>query len=100
MASFYKRKLKSGEVWYANVKLATGQWKLFNTHCETKTAAKEVAAEFQRKILLGLDPTKEAVPAGSLLELIAAFLAERKPFWSPKTMCAYKDALERLRRAW
>lgn len=100
MSSFYKRKLKDREVWYVNLLLPDGRRKSINTQCESKAAAKQVAAEFERKILLGLDPTQEVVSAGSLPELIAAFLAERKPFWSPKTLYAYKDALERLRRSW
>lgn len=97
MASFYKRKLKDGEVWYVNLILADGRRKSINTKCETKAAAKEVAAEFQRKILLGLDPTRPEPPKQNVIALFERFMEESQRDWSPDTIDQYEDTLETLR---
>lgn len=97
MASFYKRKLKDGEVWYVNLILADGRRKSINTKCESKAAAKVVAAEFQRKILLGLDPTKPEPPKQNVIALFERFMEESRRDWSPETIDQYEDTLETLK---
>lgn len=91
MASFYKRKLKDCEVWYVNLVLADGRRKSINTKCESKAAAREVAVEFQRKILLGLDPTKPEPPKQNVIALFQRFIEESRRDWSPDTIALYRD---------
>ncbi|MFZ5434158.1 MAG: tyrosine-type recombinase/integrase [Calditrichota bacterium] len=56
MASLYKRRLKSGEVWYGQVRLRDGRWKTFNTHCPGRREAKDVVAGIEAEIAAGRDP--------------------------------------------
>lgn len=97
MSSFYKRKLKDREVWYVNLVLSDGRRKSINTQCENKAAAKMVAAEFQRKILLGLDPTKPEPPKQNLIALFERFINESRRDWSSETSVMYLDTLSVLK---
>ncbi len=99
MSSLYKRKLKNRTVWYVNLKLANGKRKSINTGCETKTAAKDVAAEFERKILLGLDPLPKNSARGLLLNDVSAeYLRDRREAWGPRTSVLHEHSLMLLQR--
>jgi len=98
MASLYRRKLKSGWVWYGDVRLPDGRHKCFNTHCQDKRQAGKVLLAAQSEADADRNPFRPRISGQTITDLAESFLAERAAFLSAKTLQAYQDTLRRAER--
>lgn len=86
MASLYKRKLQSGEVWYGNVKLRDGRYRNFCTHCASKREAREILAGIEAEIAAGRDPFNTDRSGEVFSEVARRFIIARRDEWSHSTI--------------
>lgn len=95
MSSLYKRKLKSGEFWYGQVRLRDGRWKAFNTKCQSKRQAMEVLKSVEVAIANGGKPFAKLQPAGRqrLDDVAKLYLERRSVEWSPRTRPLHESTL-------
>lgn len=99
MSSLYKRKLKTGEVWYGNVKLRNGQYRNFCTHCTSKREAREMLAGIEAEIAAGRDPfNSESGGKESVEEAVRLFLDARRLELKARVIWLHKDTLERFKK--
>lgn len=99
MSSLYKRSLKSGDVYYAQVKLRDGTWKKFNTHATTKQTAQEVLAATEAEIVSGRDPFRRTTVGTLISEVVPAYLEKQTERLRPATLRSYNDTLSKFKRA-
>lgn len=72
------RKLKSGIVWYGQIKLLNGDWKQFNTGCADERKARKVVEIAEREIAAGRNPFSERKGGILLVDLAEEYLAETR----------------------
>lgn len=93
MASLYKRKLKSGEVWYGNVKLRNGQYRNFCTHCASKRDAREMLAGIEAEIASGRDPFNTDRSGELFSDVARRFITARRDEWSHSTIVSRQHTI-------
>ncbi len=90
MSSLYKRKLKSGEVWYGQVRLKNGRWKAFNTGCTSKRAAQVALEAVQVEIQAGRDPWRKQVEGSRISEVSEQYLRAIRDRLRRSTLRSYQ----------
>lgn len=93
MSSLYKRKLKTGEVWYGNVKLRNGQYRNFCTHCTGKREAREMLAGIEAEIASGRDPFNTDRSGELFSEVARRFIVARRDEWSHSTIISRQHTI-------
>ena len=102
MASIYRRRLKKGEVWYAQLRLRDGRAKGFNTKIRAEDGrnhakALKAALRIQAEINAGNDPFATENPGGTAIRtLLIEYLAGCAVRLRPATVRSYRDTADRV----